>query len=147
MPFGLSSKFRMLILSQFDESQIIARIVLGSISPCLRFSMPFLIIREFALQFVTHIVSGCRTNFMLTLRVGLFRLFKGVRIRELRSNKMYFTRVILSTFRTWALSNCNIYLRSYSYACMVTVSTVEQASGTRENGSGDSNLSSLQRAL
>ena len=52
---------------QFDGPQMIACIV-GSISPCLRFSALLSIIRDFAAQFVTRIVSGCSTNFMLTLK-------------------------------------------------------------------------------
>ena len=59
---------RTLILPQLDGPQMITRIVLGSISPCLRFSALPSIIRDFASQFVTHIVSGCNTNFMLTLK-------------------------------------------------------------------------------
>ena len=60
---------RTLILPQFDGPQMIACIVLGSISPCLRFSALPPIIRDFASQFVMRIVSGCSTNFMLTLQV------------------------------------------------------------------------------
>jgi len=45
---------------------MIARIVLGSISPCLRFSALPPIIRDFVSQFVTCIFSS--TNFMLALK-------------------------------------------------------------------------------
>ena len=57
---------RTLVLPQFDGPQMIARIVLGSISPCLRFSALPPIICDFTSQFVTRIISGCSTNFMLT---------------------------------------------------------------------------------
>ena len=81
---------RTLVLPQFDGPQMIARIVLGSISPCLRFSTLPPIICDFASQFVTRIDNGCGTNFMLTLRLrALERLFKGARIYESRSSKMY----------------------------------------------------------
>jgi len=86
---------RTLILSQFDRPQMIARIVLGSISPCLRFSALPPIIRDFVSQFISsRIVSGCSTNFMLTLRA--LELFKSARIYESRSSKMY---LAVSSFR------------------------------------------------
>jgi len=63
---------RMLVLPQFDGPQMIAHIVLGSISPCLCFSALPPIIRDFASQFVMCIVSG--TNFMLTLKIVRSRM-------------------------------------------------------------------------
>ena len=47
---------------------MIVRIALGSISPCLRFSALSLIIRNFASQFMTRIINGYSTNFMLALK-------------------------------------------------------------------------------
>jgi len=62
-PCGLSNKLmRTLVLPQFEGPQMIARMVLGSIAPCLRFSALSPIFRNLSSQFITRIVNGCRTN-------------------------------------------------------------------------------------
>jgi len=96
---------------------MIARIVLGSISPCLRFSAFLSIIRDFASQFVTCIVSDCSTNFIAdTKDCALLNDYLKVRESANRAVAKCISRcVILPIFETWASSNCNIYQRSYSY--------------------------------
>ena len=84
--------------SQFHVPQMIVRIVLGSISPCLLFSALPPIIRDFESQFVTCIVNGCRMNFMLTL-LGSRTVSKDARTRESRSSRIYLTLSHLSTIR------------------------------------------------
>jgi len=65
-PCGLSNKLiRTLVLLQFEGPQMIARMVLGSIAPCLRFSTSFPIVRNLLSQFITRIVNGCRTHFFI----------------------------------------------------------------------------------
>jgi hypothetical protein len=48
---------------------MIARIVVGSIVPCLRFSALPPIDRNLSSQFVTRIVNVCRTNLIFTLPI------------------------------------------------------------------------------
>jgi len=133
-------------LLQFDGPQMIARIVLGSISPCLRFSALPPIIHDFASQFVTCIVSGCSTNFTLKARI-LERLFKGAWICESRSNKMY---LALYPSDIWDLSAEQLqYIegRTLTRVQRLHRTRLGQASRTRECRFGDSNLSLLRRAL
>jgi len=51
-----------LVLPQFEGPQTIARIVFGSIAPCLCFSALSPIVRNLSSQFITRIVNGCNTN-------------------------------------------------------------------------------------
>jgi len=67
-PCGLSNKFmRTLVLPQFEGLQTIARMVLGSIAPCLRFSALSLIVHNLSSQFITRIINDCRTNLIFLL--------------------------------------------------------------------------------
>jgi len=61
---------RTLVLPQFEGPQTIARMVLGSIAPCLRFSALSPIFRNLSSQFITRIVNGCRTNLIFLLDRG-----------------------------------------------------------------------------
>jgi len=59
-----------LVLPQFEGPQMIARIVVGSIELCLRFSALFPINHNLSynyVQFVMRIVNGYRTNFIFKL--------------------------------------------------------------------------------
>jgi len=74
-PCGLSNKLmRALVLPQFEGLQMIACMVLGSIAPCLRFSALFPIVRNLSSKFITRIINGCRTNFLLDRegRIGCY---------------------------------------------------------------------------
>jgi len=136
---------RILVLSQFDGPQIIARIVLGSISSYLLLHASPCRLSSFAISCRSSCISSAiavRISCSYYELCPLDRLFKGA-----RSNKMY---LVLCPFDIQDLSAEQlqyvpkvILLRVYGdyWPCM------GQASGTRESGSGDSNLSSLQRAL
>jgi len=89
--------------------------VLGSISPCLRFSALPLIIRDFVVcayrQRLQHELHA-HTKMLRALE-----LFKGARIYESRNSKMYFTLCHPSDI--WDLSAELQYIPKivYSYAC------------------------------
>jgi len=59
-----------LVLPQFEGPQTIARMVLGSIASCLRFSALSPIVCNLSSQFITRIVNGCRTNLIFLLDGG-----------------------------------------------------------------------------
>jgi len=127
---------------------MIARIVLGSISPCLRFSALPPIIRDFASQFVTCTVSGYSTNFMFALNDCAFSN-DYLKMRESRSSKMYFALCHPSDIRDLSVEQLQyipkiVLLRVYGE---LHRTHLRQASGTREGRFGGSNLSSLRRAL
>jgi len=141
-----SKLMKTLILSQFDGSQMIAHIMLDSISPCSR-CLPSQF-RNFASQFVTRIVNGCRTNFILALKATRSRrLFKGARIRESHSSKMYLINraAILHISRLEQLQNKSkvVFFRVYDdYIEHVWDKLPEHSGGLF----GDSNYS-LRRVL
>jgi len=62
---------RTLVLPQFEGPQTIARLILGSIAPCLRFSALSSIFRNLSSQFITRIVNGCLTNLIFLLDGGV----------------------------------------------------------------------------
>jgi len=70
-------------------------------------------------------------------------LFKDARIRE---SKCISRCNILPIFETWAPSSCNIYRRSYSYAC-TGLHRTRLGQAARNGRFRNSNLSSLWRAL
>jgi len=142
--FVLSSKLMRMLVLQFDGLQMIADIVLGSILPCLRFSALPPIIRDFALQFVTCIVSGCRNEFHAHtkdcalsndyLKVHKFAnravakciaLCHPSRLEHRATAILYIPKVVLLRVRRLHRTRLG------------------QTSGTREGRFGDSNLSSL----
>ena len=101
------------------------------------------IIRDFVLQFVTHI-SSCRISCSHYGLCALDRLFKGARIRKSPSNKMYLTMLAFrhSELERWtaAVYTKVILLRVYGRLC------VGQTSWTHE-GEFEGIVSLLRRAL
>ena len=74
MPCGLSSKLmNTFVLPQFDGSQMVPRIKIGSIFPCLRISFS---VCTLLLTLVTLIVCDCRTNFIPSPFMTLITLRK-----------------------------------------------------------------------
>jgi len=144
-PFGFLSKLmRTLILPQLDGPQMITRIVLGSISPCLRFSAQAFHHSWFRvtvcdahrqrLQYKFHAhTKGC------ALSNDYLKAWES----ENRAVIKCISRCVLPKFETWAPSSCNIYRRSY--ASMVTTSNVWDK--LPEHVKADSEVRTYRRAL
>jgi len=131
-------------------AQMMARIVVGSIAPCLHFSALFPINRNLSSQFVMRIINDCHTNLIFKL------LDRGRNLAPIYRSKVVNRSVQRCLFCYRVPPICDLSSEQLQFVPKAVFATsvrwlrslpVEQASGTHKIGFGSSDLSPLLRTL